>query len=160
MSSSAYCRSVLYPLLFRVFTILSPSAIQRADDFVGIEMPIVPLSSAKACGVIDIRPRANVIKINLNDFIFFFGGRKRHGGRTRDRSRDDRRLNLLRKRKFSFLACYRGNWIEGCRRHRSRRTSVPGKQGGSRERSQWEALHCILGKKRKLQPALHSLRKV
>src|SRR5580704_256545 len=73
MSSSAYCRLVPYPLLFRVLTILSPSAIQRADDFVGMEMPIVPLSWAKACGVSDISPTANVIKTNLNDFIFFGG---------------------------------------------------------------------------------------
>src|SRR5271165_5930248 len=73
MSSSAYCRSVLYPLACRVFTILSPSAIQRADDFVGMEMPIVPLSAAKACGASDIRPTADVIKRYLIDFIFFGG---------------------------------------------------------------------------------------
>src|ERR1700736_5919818 len=80
MSSSAYCRSVLYPLAFRVLTMLSPSAIQRAEDLVGMEMPIVPLSSAKACGESDIRPRATVIRTNLNDFIFI-GGRKQCVGK-------------------------------------------------------------------------------
>src|SRR3981081_342172 len=79
MSSSAYCRSVLYPLLCRVFTILSPSAIQRADDFVGMEMPIMPLSSARACRESDIRPSANVVKTILNDFMLFFGGQTAQG---------------------------------------------------------------------------------
>src|SRR5580704_2338937 len=105
MSSSAYCRLVPYPLLFRVLTILSPSAIQRADDFVGMEMPMVPLSWAKACGVSDISPTANVIKTNLNDFIFF-GGHNQCTGATRDRSRDDRRLCPLCKEKFYFLPLY------------------------------------------------------
>src|SRR5277367_1915294 len=101
MSSSAYCRSVLYPLACRVFTILSPSAIQRADDFVGIEMPIVPLSSAKACGESDISPRANVMSPYLSDFIFYLGVVKRPSGQTRDRSRDLRRLSPLCKGNFS-----------------------------------------------------------
>src|SRR3569833_1385306 len=35
---------------------LLPSAIQRADDLVGIEMPIVPLSCAPAPGAAPIRP--------------------------------------------------------------------------------------------------------
>src|ERR1700722_16030691 len=103
ISSSAYCRSVLYPLAFRVLTMLSPSAIQRAEDLVGMEMPIVPLSSAKACGESDIRPRATVIRTNLNDFIFI-GGRKQCVGRTRARSREDRRLHLLCKEKLFPLA--------------------------------------------------------
>jgi hypothetical protein len=52
---------------------LSPSAIQRADDFVGMEMPIVPLSAAKAWGANDIRPNVNAVRAILNNFIFSMG---------------------------------------------------------------------------------------
>src|SRR5688500_13072394 len=39
MSSSAYCRSTLYPASSSAFFTLLPSAIQRSDDFVGIVTP-------------------------------------------------------------------------------------------------------------------------
>src|SRR5690242_14844235 len=46
MSSSAYWRSVSYPRALSDVTRLSPSAIQRADDLVGIAMPTRPLPAA------------------------------------------------------------------------------------------------------------------
>jgi hypothetical protein len=79
------------------FMVHGSSAIQRAEDFVGIEMPIVPLSSAKACG-------ANVIKVNLNNFIFFFGGSRRAQDDPVNAHGDHRRLNFLYKKKFPFLS--------------------------------------------------------
>ncbi len=52
---------------------LSPSAIQRADDFVGMEMPMVPLSAAKAWGVNDIRLTVNAVIVIWINFIFSLG---------------------------------------------------------------------------------------
>ena len=50
---------------------LLPSAIQRVEDFVGMEMPIVPLSSAESvCHESALRPIANAVRTSLYVFIF------------------------------------------------------------------------------------------
>src|ERR1700754_550130 len=69
MSSSAYCRSVLYPRACSTLTMLSPSAIQRAEDLVGIAMPTVPLSCAAAVPAITT-PKAAKANIVLKNFTF------------------------------------------------------------------------------------------
>jgi hypothetical protein len=50
------------------FTMLSPSAIQRAEDLVGIEMPMVPLSAAIACDARASIPAVTMVVRNLPSF--------------------------------------------------------------------------------------------
>src|SRR5688572_33026287 len=50
---------------------LSPSAIQRAEDLVGIEMPIVPLSCAIACVDRASMPAVSMVMNVLVRFTLF-----------------------------------------------------------------------------------------
>src|SRR5258708_3769530 len=56
---------------------LSPSAIQRAEDLVGIAIPIVPLSSACAAPAKAIRPNPTATAKIPECSIFFLPGRTR-----------------------------------------------------------------------------------
>ncbi len=60
---------------------LSPSAIQRADDLVGIAMPIVPLSSALAAPSNPNTLNASVAA-NVANFIQFLPGDSPPNART------------------------------------------------------------------------------
>src|SRR4029079_10706541 len=75
MSSSAYCRSVLYPRSFRTLTMLLPSSIQRAEALVGMAMPTVGLSCAstgpaRATAPSTTADRAVLIKFMLRSQSF------------------------------------------------------------------------------------------
>ena len=50
---------------------LSPSAIQRMDDLVGIEMPIAPLSAALATGITAMPEMASA-RLAVSIFIVVF----------------------------------------------------------------------------------------
>src|SRR5689334_18272179 len=70
ISSSAYCRSVLYPRSFNTFTMLLPSSIQRADDLVGMAMPTVGLPCASAEPASATEPSTMADSIDLRKFMF------------------------------------------------------------------------------------------
>src|SRR3954454_14313867 len=54
-----------------VLTRLLPSSIQRAEDLVGIEMPIRPLSSACACEVRAKKPIAATARSDFKSFTCY-----------------------------------------------------------------------------------------
>jgi hypothetical protein len=60
MSSSAYCRSTLYPASSNAFLTLLPSLIHRSDDFVGIVTPTraPAVSPPVFCVVFSAEPHA------------------------------------------------------------------------------------------------------
>src|ERR1700710_645395 len=70
ISSSAYCRSVLYPRSFNTLTILLPSSIQRAEALVGIAMPTVGLPCASADPEHATEPSTMADRTDLSSFMF------------------------------------------------------------------------------------------
>src|SRR3984885_15847891 len=70
ISSSAYCRSVLYPRCFSTLTMLLPSSIQRAEALVGIAMPTVGLPCASAGLENATEPATTADRTDLSSFMF------------------------------------------------------------------------------------------
>src|ERR1700731_5120883 len=115
---------------------LSPSAIQRAEDFVGMAMPMVPLSCATACRDNDIRPIANAVKPSLNGFILFFGDYSARGGAVIVHGMKGK-LNFYQQERF----------------HRS------GERRGSVSAHKGLVIDSFFDKQKHFDPALHSFRK-